>query len=224
MKQILMMLLLLAGLHAGAQEYMSNAHLMAVKEQSEGQRLAWNKLFDEAVATNKFNQLPLARQQYEQYLEQIGQRLRRLLAEGDGRALLTAVNNYVTIQKQFARDIMRPAEEVTAEKTEDIARINQKITEFSQKERVFLIEIDNAIVSSPEPPPPVDPAMNVDDSEEEEAAEDSGKKKSRRNERSENSRPKREKTRSDDSNRKKLPHEIADEKPKRKKKQEEEEE
>jgi len=127
-----------------AQDY-SNRGLMDIKEQSEGLRMAWIKAFDDAVQSKNFAELQALRQENEAYLDQHMMMIRRLYAEGDGRALLSAVNNYMQIERQFVKDVMVPAEAFTANSQEGIDRTYQKIDAFGQKEKIFLIEINNAL-------------------------------------------------------------------------------
>lgn len=129
-----------------AQDY-SNRGLMEIKDKSEGLRMAWIKAFDEAVQRNNFAVLQPIRQENESFLDKHMSVIRRLYAEGDGRALLSAVNNYMRIERQFVRDVMVPAEAFTANSREGIDRTYQKIDDFGQKEKVFLIDINNAVRS-----------------------------------------------------------------------------
>ncbi|HRO43886.1 MAG TPA: hypothetical protein PL009_13700 [Flavipsychrobacter sp.] len=127
-----------------AQDY-SNRGLMEIKDHSEGLRMAWIKSFDEAVQTKNFSALQPLRKENENYLDKHMLMIRRLYADGDGRALLSAVNNYMRIERQFVKDVMVPAEAFTANSQEGIDRTYQKIDDFGQKEKVFLIEINNAM-------------------------------------------------------------------------------
>lgn len=197
---------------------MSNNDLMVVKEESEARRLQWNNQFENALKAGNLSILPEARTRFEAFLDQQTLRLRRIMGTGDGRALLTAVTNYLVIQKQYVRDVMKPAEGLQPADAEAIARVQQKIVDFSQKERVFLIEINNALVSSPEPTPVGQPSVNPpDDAEEEEpqAPERTGRRKSAR------TRQTAEADSEEAPRRRKLPHELADDK-KRKRNDDEE--
>lgn len=129
-----------------AQDY-SNRGLMEIKDKSEALRMAWIKAFDEAVQRNNFAALQPIRQENESFLDKHMSVIRRLYAEGDGRALLSAVNNYMRIERQFVSDVMVPAEAFTANSREGIDRTYQKIDDFGQKEKVFLIDINNAVRS-----------------------------------------------------------------------------
>jgi hypothetical protein len=131
---------------ARAQDY-SNRGLLEIKERSEALRLSWIKAFDEAVQSKNFSSLQALRKENEGYLDQHMSMIRRLYAEGDGRALLSAVNNYMQIERQFVRDVMVPVEAFTASSQEGVNRTYQKIDDFGQKEKVFLIDINNAIRS-----------------------------------------------------------------------------
>ncbi len=175
-----------------AQDY-SASGLMQIKEQSEAQRMEWNKNFDEAVQSKDFSKLAPVRQQAEGYLNREISALKRLYAQGDGRSLLTAVSNYLQIEKQFVKDAMVPAESLKADDQSEIEKIYQKITDFSNKEKAFIIEINNALRSEPNAAPPQEePEVSDDGAYSEEDAMEKEKAKPRR--------------------KGKLPHELADEK------------
>ncbi|HTM67039.1 MAG TPA: hypothetical protein VL093_12000 [Flavipsychrobacter sp.] len=149
-----------------AQDY-SNKGLMDIKEKVEANRVTWNKAFDDASAAKNFSALRPLREADERYVDEQISALRRLYAEGDGRALLSAVNNYLRIQKQFVRDIMLPAESIEGNET-DIATINEKISSFGEKEKIFLVEINNALrtegpEAGPSTPAKVDEEMEEED-------------------------------------------------------------
>jgi hypothetical protein len=148
-----------------AQDY-SNKGLMDIKEKVEANRVVWNKAFDDASAAKNFAALRPLREADEQYIDQQISALRRLYAEGDGRALLNAINNYLQIQKQFIKDIMVPAESIAGNEA-DIATINEKISSFGEKEKIFLVEINNALrmegpEAGPSTPAKVDEEMEED--------------------------------------------------------------
>lgn len=156
-------------LAVNAQDY-SNRGLMEIKEHSETARMEWIKAFDEAVQSKNFANLATLRQANEQYLDQHLSAIRRLYAEGDARALLTAVNNYLRIESQFVKDVMITAESLTGNSQEGINKIYQKITDFGQKEKMFLIDINNALLTEPVnagPPTSVDSEMNTEEEYEE---------------------------------------------------------
>lgn len=177
-------LLLLAGfcflsvMGANAQDY-SNRGLLMIKEQSEANRMGWARTFDDAVRTGDFSGLSAARLANENYLERELAAFRKLIGQGDGRALLTAINNYLQIERQFVKDAMIPAETLNPGDADGIARVMQKITDFGQKERIFLMEINNAMASEPDnagPPAAAqpDPEMNQDEPEEVEQEDPKG--------------------------------------------------
>jgi hypothetical protein len=148
-----------------AQDY-SNKGLMDIKEKVEANRVTWNKAFDDASAAKNFAALRPLREADERYVDEQISALRRLYAEGDGRALLSAINNYLRIQKQFIRDIMLPAESIEGNDA-DIATINEKISSFGEKEKIFLVEINNALrtegaEAGPSTPAKVDEEMEED--------------------------------------------------------------
>ncbi len=186
---------------ANAQDAMSNRNLLSLKDGSEAMRQAWSKTLDDAIAKNDFSALTPQRENFEKYLRGNGMKMRRMIGEGDGRPLLTAMNNYFQILNQFVKDVMIPAESLTAEKTDEIQTVERRINEFGQKEKIFLIEINNAIVNSAEPPSRVDPEMNADDEPEDADTDEDAKpvKKSKK----EKAAPR--------GDRKKLPHEVYDE-------------
>lgn len=126
------------------QDY-SNRGLMEIKEKSESLRINWIKAFDDAVQSKNFPSLQPIRKENEVFLDKHMSMMRRLYAEGDGRALLSAVSNYMQIERQFVKDVMVPAESLAPGDQEGIDRIYQKIDDFGQKERAFLIDINNAL-------------------------------------------------------------------------------
>lgn len=162
---ILCSIVFLSAAASYAQDY-SNQGLIHIKEQSEEGRLDWDKAFDAAVASNNFSALAAIRQANEKYLDDHLSGMRRLYAEGDGRALLSAVNNYLQIERQFVKDVMIPAESLKPNDKDGVAGIYQKITEYSQKEKMFVIDISNAIQTLPPPsaesPATLDSEMNID--------------------------------------------------------------
>jgi len=129
---------------ARGQDY-SNRGLIDIKEKSESLRINWIKAFDDAVQSKNFTSLRPIREENEAFLDKHMSMFRRLYADGDGRALLSAVNNYMQIERQFVKDVMVPAESLTPANQEGIDRIYQKIDDFGQKEKVFLIDINNAL-------------------------------------------------------------------------------
>src|SRR5690606_25637134 len=152
-----------SGVHA--QDY-SNRGLMEIKNQSEALRLNWLTAFDKAVASNRFAELQPLRRENEQFIENNLSALRRIYAQGDARALLKAVTNYLQIEKQFVLNAMIPAETINSPDGEEVEKINQQISDFNQKEKVFLIEIENALAMEGEnlgAPAPVDPEMNEEE-------------------------------------------------------------
>jgi len=148
-----------------AQDY-SNKGLMDIKEKVEANRVTWNKAFDDASAAKNFSSLRPLREADERYVDEQISALRRLYAEGDGRALLSAINNYLRIQKQFIRDIMLPAESIQGNDA-DIATINEKISSFGEKEKIFLVEINNALRTEGAEAGPATPAKTDEEMEEE---------------------------------------------------------
>jgi hypothetical protein len=148
-----------------AQDY-SNKGLMDIKEKVEANRVAWNKAFDDASVAKNFSSLRPLREADERYIDEQISGLRRLYAEGDGRALLSAVNNYLRIQKQFVKDIMVPAEAIEGSEA-DIATINEKINSFGEKEKIFLVEINNALRIEGAEAGPAAPAKTDEEMEEE---------------------------------------------------------
>lgn len=181
----------------------SNRGLMDIKEQSESLHNAWNKAFDDAVTAKNFAQLVGLRKENELYLDHHLSAMRRMYAEGDGRATLQSVSNYLQIERQFVRDAMVPAESLTAANQEGIDKIYQKITDFGEKEKVFLVEINNALVTEGEnaqpagAPAQIDPEMNVDE-EEHEGSVIEGKSKRKSKSSEEKSKKKKSKSSDDD--------------------------
>ena len=155
---------LASSLHA--QDY-SNRGLVEIKEQADSRRLDWNKVFDEAMAGNNTVGLAAARKATEVFLDAHLPALRRLYAEGDGRSLLTSVTNYLQIQKQFVKDVMVSAEAIKPGDQAEIDKINRKINDFAQKEKIFLIEINNAIATEPEDNGLPEPVADQDEEREE---------------------------------------------------------
>ncbi|MBS1588438.1 MAG: hypothetical protein JST52_02370 [Bacteroidetes bacterium] len=126
---------------------LSNKGLMSIIDQSDAQRVNWMKLFDEAIAAKSLTALNPTRIQYESFLDKNLSSIRRLYAEGDGRALLTAVSNYLQIERQFVKDVMAPAESISPANQEDVDKVYKKINDFGQKEKSFLIDINNALAT-----------------------------------------------------------------------------
>jgi hypothetical protein len=151
---------------SSAQDY-SNRGLVEIKEQADSRRLDWNKVFDDAMAGNNTAGLAAARKATEMYLDAHLPALRRLYAEGDGRGLLTSVTNYLQIQKQFVKDVMVSAESIKPGDQAEIDKINQKIDAFAQKERIFLVEINNAMATEPEDNGSPEPVTDQDEEREE---------------------------------------------------------
>ena len=132
----------------------------------------WIKAFEEAVQSKDYSILPSLRAENEHFLDQHISSMRRLYAQGDGRALLTAVSNYFQIERQFVKDVMASAERLTPDNQEGIDRVMQQISDFGQKERVFLVEINNALATEGEDaggliPEPTDTGANTDEAFEE---------------------------------------------------------
>lgn len=154
---------------ATAQDY-SNRGLMEIKEQSEALRIAWTKAFDAALQSKDFSSLSGPRKAAERYIDTHLKGMRQLFAQGDGRALLTAVSNYLQIERQFVKDAMLPAETLRADDEAGAERVSQKIADFGQKERIFLVEINNALstegMDAGSPGGGIDPEMMEDDEEE----------------------------------------------------------
>lgn len=191
-----------------AQDY-SNRGLMQIKNQSESLRLNWLNAFDKAIGTSRFAGLQPLRKENEQFIDEQLSALRRIYAQGDARALLKAVTNYLQIEKQFVLNAMIPAESIKEAAEEEIEKINQQISDFNQKERVFLIEIENALAMEGEnlgAQAEIDPEMNEDEDSSYEApqAAPSGRKMKK-------------------SGKGNLPHEKADRKNRKKNKPEESE-
>jgi len=126
---------------------LSNKGLMNIIDQSEAQRINWLKLFDEGVSAKSLTALNSTRTQYESFLDKNLSSIRRLYSEGDGRALLTAVSNYLQIERQFVKDVMVPAEAISPTNQEDVDKVYKKINDFGQKEKTFLIDINNALAT-----------------------------------------------------------------------------
>ncbi len=148
-----------------AHAQLSNFALLDIKEESEAGRIAWNKALEDGIEKKNLSALPALRQANENYIDQQLSRLRRMYAEGDGRQLITAVSNYLQIQKQFVKNVMIPSESLNPGDQEGIEDINKRISDYSQKERSFLIDINNAVANSPEP------EIKMDEPEEEEENE-----------------------------------------------------
>ncbi|RZJ33283.1 MAG: hypothetical protein EOO18_09125, partial [Chryseobacterium sp.] len=110
----------------------------------------------------------------EQFIENHLLQIRKLMSQGDARALLTSVNNYLQIQRQYVRNVMIPAESFAADDPEALEKVTRQNSDFQQKEKIFLIEINNALASTRDDiPAQVDPEMSED--EEEDAAEETEK-------------------------------------------------
>lgn len=155
MHRLLIPLLLFAFSFSNAQDY-TNRGLLQIKEQSEMARLNWNKAFDEAVQNKNLASLMPQRLQLERFLDMHIANMKQIMAQGDERGLLTTIANYLQIEKQYLKNVMVPAEAVKPTDAEAIARVNQQTVEFGQKEKFFLLEINNAIATSGEddiPPP-----------------------------------------------------------------------
>lgn len=159
----LFLLIFIVSFSAIAQDY-SNRGLVQIKEQTENLRLQWNKSFEEALINKNLTVLTPQRIQLEKVLDQHITSFKQMIAQGDERPLLVAVNNYLQIQKQYLKNTMAPAEGLKVSDAESISRINQQTAEFAQKERVFLLEYNNALSTSnmDEGPTP-----KIDNSEEE---------------------------------------------------------
>jgi len=151
---------------------LSNQGLMDIKDHSETLRTSWMKAFDDAVQSKNFSSLTALRQENETYIDNNLGAMRRLTAEGDGRGLLTAVGNYLQIERQFVKDVMIPAESLTASNQEGIDKTYRKINDFGDKERAFLIDINNALATErtdagPASPAAQEPEMDADEAYEE---------------------------------------------------------
>ncbi len=161
-----------------AQDY-SNRGLVQIKEQTESMRLQWNKVFEEALINKNFTTLPIQRLQFEKILDQHIQTFRQMMSQGDERPLLVAVNNYLQIQRQYLKNTMIPAEGLKSSDADGISKVNQQTAEFAQKERIFLLEFNNAASTSnmdEGPTPKVDnqEEENEDDLEEKKNTERRG--------------------------------------------------
>lgn len=130
-----------------AQDF-SNRGLVQIKEQTESLRLQWNKSFEDALINKNFTSLSPQRVQLEKVLDQHIATFRQMIAQGDERPLLVAVNNYLQIQKQYLKNTMIPAEGLKSSDADGISKVNQQTAEFAQKERVFLLEYNNAVSTS----------------------------------------------------------------------------
>ncbi|HTN46964.1 MAG TPA: hypothetical protein VL098_11505 [Flavipsychrobacter sp.] len=161
MKNTLMLLgFLLWYMSASAQ--LSNSQLVKIKEDADDGKTLWIKLFEDSYAKKNMSELPSLRKANEDFLNQNISQLSRLYAEGDGRELVTAVKNYLVIEKQFVKDVMIPAESLKPEDEDGYNTLSRKINEFAQKEKTFEIDVMNAVRTSPEP-------MNVEPLREDEA-------------------------------------------------------
>jgi hypothetical protein len=131
--------------------------------------------------------------------------IRDVLVTGDDRPLLTATLNYIQINKGFAKSVMKKAETLKKENEEGIAGINRSITEFGDKERMFAIEVNNAIASSKEEEPEeqIAPEEKPEEDPNTEAEEESPKKSAKE-------KKTKAKKGEEGSQRRKLPHEIED--------------
>jgi len=174
---------------------LSNAQVLQLKENADDYKMTWTKLFEDGYNAKDMNRLPAARQTTEAYLTEQISKLGRMSAEGDGRDIVTAVRNYLVIQKQFVKDIMIPAESLQPGDAQTYDELNRKINDFGEKEKTFLIDISNAIRSSPEPEMRY---QEPEESDQEELSEEEIKKK-------EEAKPRRKE---------KLPHELYDKKKK----------
>lgn len=153
--------------HAFAQSDFSNKGLMDIKEKSESLRTAWMKAFDDAVQSKNFSALAPLRSENEKFLDDNLSSLSRLYAHGDARALLTAVDNYLQIEKQFVRSVMIPAEKLGPDDKQGVDDIYKKINNFGQKEKIFLIDINNALVMEGNRGASASPAPSEEEKEEE---------------------------------------------------------
>ena len=135
----------------GAIAQLSNAQLIAIKDDADDGKALWMKYFEEGYANKNMNELPALRGTFEKFLLDNISRLSRMNAEGDARELLTAVKNYLVIEKQFVKDVMVPAESLKPGDDDTYQMLTRKMNESANKEKAFLIDIDNAIRSSPEP-------------------------------------------------------------------------
>ncbi len=169
MRRLLLPLLLFAFSFSNAQDY-TNRGLLQIKEQSETARLNWNKAFDEAVQNKNLALLIPQRHLLERFLDMHIANMKQIMAQGDERGLLTTIANYLQIEKQYLKNVMVPAEAVKPTDAEAIARVNQQTIEFGQKEKFFLLEINNAIATSGEDdiPPPQKQTNNKQEEDEEE--------------------------------------------------------
>ncbi len=133
-----------------AQDF-SRDGLMQIKEHAETMRESWITAFDQSVQVKDLKALTPLRQQNEEFLDKYISSLRRQYASGDVRPLMTAVTNYLQISRQFVKDIMEDAETLNPSDEAGIEAIQQRIADFGQKERIFLVEINNALLSEPAP-------------------------------------------------------------------------
>lgn len=151
MKNLFLSFLGLLLLSTTAWGQLSNAQLMKIKEDADDGKSLWIKLFEESRIKNEPSNLTPLRKENESFLRSNISQLSRMYAEGDGRELITAIKNYLVIEQQFVRNVMIPAETLSPTDNEGYEQLNKKISEFTQKERAFEIDIHNALRSSPEP-------------------------------------------------------------------------
>lgn len=197
MKKILMFLFLgLMSAHVYGQ--LSNAQIMKIKDDADDGKSLWTKLFEDAYSKQDMSGLPGLRKANEDYLSENISKLSRMYAEGDGRELIVAVKNYLVVEQQFVKDVMKPAESLKPGDETGYNELNMKIADFTKKERSFEIDISNALRSSPEPM--VAEPQEADEPEEQPVADDA-------DEDSEEAAPDR---------REKFPHETYDGKKKKK--------
>jgi len=167
---VLLSLFLGCSIKGFSQDY-SNRGLMDIRDEAEARRVEWTRAFEEAVQRKSYAGLASPRQSSESFIELQLSQLRRLYGQGDARGLLTAIINYLTIEKQFVKDVMRPAEAIKPEDQETIDKINQKIADFGEKEKPFLIEINNALMSERDDIAPQQEVKTPDNDPEEEPKE-----------------------------------------------------
>lgn len=201
MRRLLFPFLLFVFSWAQAQDY-TNRGLLQIKELSEKARLDWNKSFDDGIQNKNLAALKTQRQMLELFLDQQLANMKQLMAQGDERALLTTIANYFQIEKQYVKNVMIPAESIKPTDAEAVARVNQQMIDFGQKEKYFLLEINNALATSGNddiPPPPAQQTKGTQGEDEDEAVENAKNKSAVMGDEPEAKKHK------------KLPHEIMDE-------------
>jgi hypothetical protein len=134
-----------------ADAQLSNAQIIKMKTDADDGKGLWIKLFEEGFAKGDMSALPALRKTDENFLNQSISTLSRLYAEGDGRELVLTIKNYLSLEKQFVRSIMIPAESLKPGDNAGYDALNKEISEFAKKERSFDMDITNSVRNSPEP-------------------------------------------------------------------------